>query len=68
MTKRRNMGTALRKLEGRLNLSEGWFDMPHSLLDSPWHLAKMGEKDNLVAGQEQPLTKESRLVTIQTDA
>lgn len=29
MTKRRNMGTALaRKLEGRLSLSEGWFDIP----------------------------------------
>lgn len=66
MTKRRNMGTAFaRKLEGRLNLSEGWFDMPHSLLDSPWHLAKMGEKDSTVAGGDQKLTKrESRLVEL----
>jgi hypothetical protein len=43
--------------------------MPHSLLDSPWHLAKMGEKDNLVAGQEQPLNKrEPSCRAIQTDA
>lgn len=66
MTKRRNMGTAFaRKLEGRLNLSEGWFDMPHTLLDSPWHLAKMGEKNSLMADQDQPFTKrELRLVEL----
>lgn len=39
MTKRRNMGSAFaRKLEEKLKLSEGWFDLPHSLLDAPWHL------------------------------
>ena len=64
MTKRRNMGTAFaRKLEGRLNLSEGWFDMPHTLLDSPWHLTKLGEKNSLMA--DQPFTKrELRLVEL----
>lgn len=66
MTKRRNMGTAFaRKLEGRLGLSEGWFDMPHSLLDSPWHLAKMGEKNNPTNDNDQHLTKrESRLIEL----
>ncbi|WP_317013025.1 helix-turn-helix domain-containing protein [Klebsiella grimontii] len=66
MTKRRNMGTALaRKLEGRLSLSEGWFDIPHSLLDSPWHLAKMSEKTGAVAIDEQQLTKrETRLIEL----
>lgn len=58
MTKRRNMGTTFaRKLEGRLNLSEGWFDIPHSLFESPWHLAKMGEKDNFTTDNDQQLTK-----------
>lgn len=66
MTKRRNMGTAFaRKLEGRLNLSEGWFDMPHSLLDSPWHLTKMGEKKHSTTDNDQQLTKrEIRLVEL----
>ncbi|EPT7718583.1 helix-turn-helix domain-containing protein [Escherichia coli] len=58
MTKRRNMGTAFaRKLEGRLNLSEGWFDIPHSLLDSPWHLVKTGEQNDSTSDNHQKLTK-----------
>ncbi|ELE9728691.1 helix-turn-helix domain-containing protein [Enterobacter kobei] len=66
MTKRRNMGTAFaRKLEGRLNLSEGWFDMPHSLLDSPWNLANLEERGGAVNNSAQQLTKrETRLVEL----
>lgn len=44
ITKRRNMGSAFaRKLEERLGLAEGWFDLPHSLLDGPWHLRKSNQ-------------------------
>lgn len=36
VTKRRNMGSSLaRKLEEKLKLTDGWFDLPHSLIDAP---------------------------------
>lgn len=64
MTKRRNMGSAFaRKLEERLKLDEGWFDLPHSLLDAPWHLRP--EKTSNVNHSDLSISKrEMRLIEL----
>ena len=65
MTKHRNMGTALaRKLEGKLQLQEGWFDIPHGLLETVDLISRKKRERPIIPTELDLSRREIRLVEL----